>query len=201
MAILPAAQALQSPVPPSLCARHGAQRHAWRWQPGSESEPGSDVEGGSPSGGLGDRNPEPNSKGVRREAESEGSCKQSPGPRNTKRLRGGGGWARGQRDSKPDVIRTQPTYMRRVYGTNVTRLTLGDLPFCPCGLGPSQGDPRVRQKSAEAIRAGVHPAQGRTGRAFPARSLRCPTAMPTNQGFGGQPSNYKLVLARRVGGG
>jgi len=32
----------------------------------------------------------------------------------------------------------------------VTRLTLGDLPSCPRGLGPPQGGPTGRQKSAEA---------------------------------------------------
>ena len=40
-------------------------------------------------------------------------------------------WARGQVDSKPDVIRTGPAYMRRVCERKVTRLTLRDLPRCP----------------------------------------------------------------------
>jgi len=40
-------------------------------------------------------------------------------------------WARGQIDSKPDVIQTESAYMRRVYGRKVTRLTLRDLPPCP----------------------------------------------------------------------
>jgi len=37
-----------------LCARHGAKRRDWRLQPASESEPGNDVEGASPTGGLDD---------------------------------------------------------------------------------------------------------------------------------------------------
>jgi hypothetical protein len=36
-------------------------------------------------------------------------------------------WARGQRDSKPDVIRSELSYMRRIGGRKVTRLTLRDL--------------------------------------------------------------------------
>jgi hypothetical protein len=59
-------------------------------------------------------------------------------------------WARGRIDPKPNVIQTEPAYMRRVCGRKVTRLTLRDLSSCP-GLGPSQGGPMGRQKSAEAI--------------------------------------------------
>ena len=40
-------------------------------------------------------------------------------------------WARGQIDSKPNVIRTGAAYMRRAYGRKVTRLTLRDLSSCP----------------------------------------------------------------------
>ena len=40
-------------------------------------------------------------------------------------------WARGRIDLKPDVIRTESTYMRRVCGRKVTRLTLRDLSSCP----------------------------------------------------------------------
>lgn len=39
-------------------------------------------------------------------------------------------WARGRIDSKPNVIRTEPAYMRRIYGRKVARLTLRDLPSC-----------------------------------------------------------------------
>ena len=39
-------------------------------------------------------------------------------------------WARGPIHSKPDVIRTEPAYMRRMYGRKVARLTLRDLPLC-----------------------------------------------------------------------
>ncbi len=40
-------------------------------------------------------------------------------------------WARGQVDSKPNVIRTESAYMRRVCGRKVTCLTLRDLLSCP----------------------------------------------------------------------
>lgn len=49
--------------------------------------------------------------------------------------------------------------MRRVYGVKVTRITRGDL-LSRTGRNPGAGglanqSPDVRQKSAEAIRAGV----------------------------------------------
>ena len=49
--------------------------------------------------------------------------------------------------------------MRRVYGVKVTRITRGDLPSST-GLNPGRGNLateclQVRQKSAEAIRAGL----------------------------------------------
>lgn len=40
-------------------------------------------------------------------------------------------WARGPIDSKPNVIRIELAYMRRMYGRKVARLTLRDLSFCP----------------------------------------------------------------------
>ena len=39
-------------------------------------------------------------------------------------------WARGRIDLKPDVIRIETAYMRRVCGRKVTRLTLRDLSSC-----------------------------------------------------------------------
>lgn len=39
-------------------------------------------------------------------------------------------WARGRKDLKPDVIRIEPAYMRRIDGRKVARLTLRDLPLC-----------------------------------------------------------------------
>jgi len=60
------------------------------------------------------------------------------------------GWARGRIDSKPDVIRTDSAYMRRVCGRKVVRLTLRGLPVCLV-LGSPRGGPMSRQKSAEAI--------------------------------------------------
>lgn len=59
-------------------------------------------------------------------------------------------WARGQKDSKPDVIRTGAAYMRRVYGRKVTRLTLRGLSSCYM-LVTLQSVAMGRQKSAEVI--------------------------------------------------
>src|SRR3990172_11838185 len=42
-----------------------------------------------------------------REVGWEGSCKQTPGPRNTKRIEASWRWARGRKDPKPDAIRTE----------------------------------------------------------------------------------------------
>jgi len=122
----------------------------WHLDPGSESEPGCDVEGGSPSGGLDDRNSEQNSNGAYREVGSEGSCMRSLDPRNTKGIRGTGWWARALDYPKPHVIQTTPVYMPRVYEMNVARLTLGDLPSGPCGSEPLHSGPCGRQKSAKA---------------------------------------------------
>ena len=36
-------------------------------------------------------------------------------------------WARGPIDSKPNVIQTEPAYMRRMYGRKVASLTLRGL--------------------------------------------------------------------------
>lgn len=49
-----------------------------------------------------DGNHELNRKGCRREAGSEGSGTQTPGPRYTKRIEGTHSWARRPKDSKPD---------------------------------------------------------------------------------------------------
>jgi hypothetical protein len=49
-----------------------------------------------------DGNHEPNRKGCRREAGSEGSGTQTPGPRYTKRIGGIHSWVRGHKDPKPD---------------------------------------------------------------------------------------------------
>jgi len=68
-----------------LCVRQGAL--TWRCKSSTD-----------PDGG----NHQPNRKGCRREARSEGSGTQIPGPRNTKRIRGSCVWARRQTHSKPD---------------------------------------------------------------------------------------------------
>jgi len=59
-------------------------------------------------------------------------------------------WARGRIDPKPDAIRIDSAYMRRVCGRKVARLTLRGLPVCLV-LGSPRGGPMSRQKSAEVI--------------------------------------------------
>lgn len=65
--------------------------------------------------------------------------------------------------------------MRQVYGTKVTRLTLGGLSSCPPGTGvlPAPQDVGMgRQKSAEAVVAGsTKPAKGRTSSTGGGRSV------------------------------
>jgi len=61
-------------------------------------------------------------------------------------------WAKRPKDLKPDTTRIGRTYMRRVDGAKVTRLTLGGLLICQV-LVASQGAAMGEQKSAEAIRA------------------------------------------------
>ncbi len=61
-------------------------------------------------------------------------------------------------------------YMRRVDGRKVTRLTPGDLAFCPEGKGSRKADRTERQKSAGAIR-GVETRQ----RAPRSEEIRCVT--------------------------
>jgi hypothetical protein len=63
-------------------------------------------------------------------------------------------WARLRRTPNPTVIHEAAVYMRRVDGRKVTRLTPGDLAFCPEGLVKLQGGTMGRQKSAGAIRDG-----------------------------------------------
>ena len=60
-------------------------------------------------------------------------------------------WARWRRTPNPKVIRRMGVYMRRANGRKVTRLTPGDLVFCPSGQGKSKGGPTGRQKSAGVI--------------------------------------------------
>ena len=60
-------------------------------------------------------------------------------------------WARWRRAPNPTVIQEVDMYMRRVYGRKVTRLTPGDLAFCPEGLGKPRGGPMGCQRSAGAI--------------------------------------------------
>ena len=59
-------------------------------------------------------------------------------------------WARGHKDSKPDVIQTEAAYRRRVGGRKVTRLTLRGLSSC-FELATLKSVVKGRQKSAEAI--------------------------------------------------
>ncbi len=71
-----------------MCARHGAQRQAWCLSlDNCLGKPKQEVTWGCKSpADLDDGNRELNRKGVHREVGSEGSGRQSPGPRNTKRV-------------------------------------------------------------------------------------------------------------------
>jgi len=80
-------------------------------------------------------------------------------------------WARTRRSSNPTVIRKAGVYMRRVDGRKVTRLTPGDLAFCPEGLVKPQGGTMGRQKSAGAIRDG-EPSKGSTKQGESVRYFR-----------------------------
>jgi hypothetical protein len=82
-----------------------------------------------PDGG----NHEPNRKGCHREAGSEGSGTQTPGPRYTKRIRGTHSWARGPKDPKPD---SHPEGVG-VYATGIWEESQCAIPgeICPVGLG------------------------------------------------------------------
>jgi hypothetical protein len=70
-----------------VCAGHGAQRLDRRWQPASESEPGSDLEV-QVLWGPWWREPLAEQQPRHREVGWEGSWRQNPGPRNTNRIRG-----------------------------------------------------------------------------------------------------------------
>ena len=65
-----------------------------------------------------------------REGPWRGSCKQSPGLRNTNRIRGDQRRTRGLIYLKSKVIEYRWGYMRRVDGANGTRLTPGGLHVC-----------------------------------------------------------------------
>ena len=79
-------------------------------------------------------------------------------------------WARGRIDLKPDVIRTEAAYMRRVHGRKVTRLTLRDLSSCPRARSVARRAEGVaevsRSHSSWSESLGCHPtyspAKGRT---------------------------------------
>ena len=72
-----------------VCAGHGAQRRERRCQPRRETESGSDLEV-EVLWGPWWQEPLAEQQLRYRDGASEGSCGQSPGPRNTNRIRGGG---------------------------------------------------------------------------------------------------------------
>ena len=61
-------------------------------------------------------------------------------------------WARGRKDSKPNVIRTESAYIRRVCGRKVTRLTLRDLSRCIVGAIVGSPDTSGDASEFERIR-------------------------------------------------
>ena len=81
-------------------------------------------------------------------------------------------WARSRRGPNPEVIRKVGVYMRRVDGRKVTRITPGDLAFCPRGLGKPRGGPMGRQESAGAIVGEGNPPKGSAMRGGPVRNSR-----------------------------
>jgi hypothetical protein len=112
-----------------VCARHGAQRRDWRCQPIAKASREVTWRCKS-SGDLDDRNPELNGNcdAVTRRGKEAAGKAPARGVRTADEAQRW--WARGHKDSKPDVIRTGAAYMRRVDGVTVTRLTLGDLLAC-----------------------------------------------------------------------
>lgn len=112
-------------------------------------------------------------------------------------------WARGRIDSKPNVIRTEPAYMRRIGGRKVTRLTLRDLPCClwasqvekpgdgaaEVSRGHSKRGPAVRStetltrkgRNSRGSQDRTATKKGRTVRTSLARSIRCPNQTQTRR--------------------
>jgi len=91
---------------------------------------------------------------------SEGSGRQIPGLRNTKRIRGRHPWARRQNDLKPD---SHPEGME-VYATGgwgeSECVIPGEICSSARGLTPSRDGVRGEQKSAEGIVAIAHDGEG-----------------------------------------
>jgi hypothetical protein len=122
-----------------VCAGHGAQRHDRRCQPARETEPASDLEVRvlwRPWWRelLAEQQPR------HREVAWEGSCRQSPGPRNTNRIGGGPtvgeGAQKSEARSHPD---RQVVYAAGMWGES-------HAPY------PGRAaDSRERQQSAEAV--------------------------------------------------
>ena len=77
--------------------------------------------------GVCNRQPLAKSKGVHREVESEGSWRQSPGPRNTNTIRQTLLWTSLPNKAKSKDYTDIVLYMVRVDGMKVYRLTMGDL--------------------------------------------------------------------------
>jgi len=91
---------------------------------------------------------------------SEGSGRQTPGLRNTKRIRGSHPWARRQKDLKPD---SHPEGME-VYATGgwgeSECVIPGEICSSANGLGLSRDETKDEQKSAEGILAITHDGEG-----------------------------------------
>jgi hypothetical protein len=91
---------------------------------------------------------------------SEGSGRQIPGLRNTKRIRGSHTWARRQKDPKPD---SHPEGVE-VYATGGWEESECVIPGEICssanGLMSSRDEMKDEQKSAEGILAIAHDGEG-----------------------------------------
>ena len=82
---------------------------------------------------------------------SEGSGRQIPGLRNTKRIRGSHTWARGRKDPKPDS-HPEGVEVDGTGGWGESGCVIpGEICLSAFGQMPSRGGMRDKQKSAEGI--------------------------------------------------
>lgn len=80
----------------------------------------------------------------------------------------------GSKDSKPDVIRIESTYMRRVCGRKVTRLTLRDLRRCQVASDSARSRDVVSEVSRGHSCAAL--CEGPNLLTCVMQKIRCPTA-------------------------
>ncbi len=145
--------------PLAACVRHDAQRHDlaldnWLAKATQEVTCRVEVPVEAPTAGTTSRTARVSvaRRNLKGERDQGGSVNEGKLPARGTRTayEASSWWARGPVDSKPNAIRTDSAYMRRVCGRKVTRLTLRDLPSCLV-LAASRDVAMRWQKSAEAI--------------------------------------------------